>query len=202
MSSFIQGFANNLVALHGTILRLVQFKWTSGLKNFFNSLTETITFHLLLVYLELGKRFIAENDIPLVVLGSILSQNSIDVLVHSVQYVLCTMIMAKHNFPICMRETLSVEYGFCNFQMNLLLSKLFVLYTDQKALMSAYAKRNVHERMGLWLKLLSKFEFEFKYDKGIFNGVVDHLFHIFDAEEDNLRLDDGNLNCKISRCVA
>ena len=88
------------------------------------------------------------------------------------------MTAAEQNYSACEREALAVIFALKKFQVYLLSSEPFILYTAHQALQYAFQKKDIHGSLVRWLELLAEYQFTIKYRPGLENGAADYLSRI------------------------
>lgn len=78
------------------------------------------------------------------------------------------------------------------FRFYLLLKRPFVLFTDQQAPRTVFAKKEIHGRLMRWLDFLAEYDFRYEYQKGSSN-VANYLTRISHGEKGVHRLDERSL---------
>lgn len=89
---------------------------------------------------DFEKPFLVEANASSTAMGAVLSQTGEARLFHPVQYASHTLKVAERKYSVWEREALAIVFGLRKFCVYLLSTQPFLLYTDQKALKSAFAK--------------------------------------------------------------
>lgn len=66
------------------------------------------------------------------------------------------MSRAERHYTACKRDALAVIFALRKFRLYLLSTEQFTLMTDQQALQSAFARKDIHGRLTRWLDFLVK----------------------------------------------
>lgn len=129
------------------------------------------------------KPFVFGTEASAVALAAVLSQVKEDSKKHAIQYASRTITKAERNYSACERDALAAVFALKKFRMYLPSSIPFVLETDQQALKSAFAKRDIHGRLARWLDFLADYDFEFQYCRSVTNRGPDFLYRILHGEK-------------------
>ncbi|XP_024013196.1 uncharacterized protein LOC112087517 [Eutrema salsugineum] len=105
--------------------------------------------------------------------GAVLGQKK-DKKLHVIYYASRTLDIAQEKYATTEKEMLAIVYAFHKFRYYLVGSKV-VVYTDHAALRYLMTKKDAKPRLLRWVLLLQEFDMEIKDNKGIENGVHDHL---------------------------
>ncbi|KAF8085064.1 hypothetical protein N665_0683s0006 [Sinapis alba] len=105
--------------------------------------------------------------------GAVLGQRK-EKKLHVIYYASRTLDEAQCRYSTTEKELLAIVYAFQKFRSYLVGSKV-VVHTDHAALRYLLTKKNAKPRLLRWILLLQEFDLEIKDNKGIKNGVADHL---------------------------
>ena len=113
--------------------------------------------------------------------GAVLGQQK-DKKRHVIYYASRTMDEAQCRYATTEKELLAIVYAFENFRSYLVGSKVIV-HTDHTALRYLLTKKDAKPHLLRWILLLHEFDLEIKDNKGIENGVANHLSRMKIDEE-------------------
>ena len=113
--------------------------------------------------------------------GAVLGQRK-DKKLHVIYYASRTMDEAQCRYATTEKELLAIVYAFENFRSYLVGSKVIV-HTDHTALRYLLTKKDAKPHLLRWILLLHEFDLEIKDNKGIENGVANHLSRMKIDEE-------------------
>ncbi|GMF35753.1 unnamed protein product [Phytophthora fragariaefolia] len=82
---------------------------------------------------------------------------------------------AERNYPVHDKELLAMKYTLAKFQVYLLGSRPFVVYTDHASLGTAIKSPHIWQRMARWLSFFAEYNFQVAYKPGRPNVVADAL---------------------------
>uniref|UniRef100_H3H363 CCHC-type domain-containing protein n=1 Tax=Phytophthora ramorum TaxID=164328 RepID=H3H363_PHYRM len=82
---------------------------------------------------------------------------------------------AEKNYPVHDKELLAMKYALVTFQVLLLGSKPFVIYTDYASLRTATSSPHLSQRMARWLSFFAEYNFTVEYKPGKPNVLADAL---------------------------
>ncbi|KAF8080184.1 hypothetical protein N665_0968s0007 [Sinapis alba] len=105
--------------------------------------------------------------------GDVLGQRK-EKKLHVIYYASRTLDDAQCNYATTEKELLAIVYAFEKFRSYLVGSKVIV-HTDHAALRYLLSKKDAKPRLLRWILLLQEFDLVIKDNKGIENGVADHL---------------------------
>lgn len=192
---FIPSFADISAPLHCATSVKTQFSWRPDMEKTFNRLKESLTEPPVLAFPDFENPFVVETDASAVAIRAVLSQRKTDSQLHPFQYASRTMTSSERQYSACEREALAVIFALRKFRLYLLSSNPFTLLTDQKALRSAFAKKDVHGRLARWLDFIAEYDFEIEYRNGSSNKAADFLSRIQHGEEVVGGFDEGEVMC-------
>lgn len=199
---FIRSFADISSALHAMTSSKISFSWDKEMDKAFHLLKISLSSPPVLAFPNFEKPFGVETDASSVAVGAVLTQKDDDGKTHPVQFASRTMTVAERKYSACEREALAVIFALRKFRLYLLSTEPFILMTDQQALKSAFARKDIHGRLARWLDFLAEYEFEFQYRKGSLNKAADFLSRIKHGEEVIEGTDEGDLLCVLSEEIS
>lgn len=85
------------------------------------------------------------------------------------------MKQAETKYKVCEKEVLTVVLALKKFRVYLFSDEAFNLFTDHKALRSAFKNNYVHHRLARWMDLFAEYNFNINYRLGSASGPSDYL---------------------------
>ncbi|KAG3054398.1 hypothetical protein PC121_g16320 [Phytophthora cactorum] len=108
-------------------------------------------------------------------IGCALLQNDADGHERVISFQSRQLKAAERNYPVHDKELLAMKYALVKFQVQLLGSRLFVIYTDHASLRTATNWPHLSQRMARWLSFFAEHNFRVEYKPGKLNVLADAL---------------------------
>jgi hypothetical protein len=145
------------------------FHWTEGSEKSFKLLKEKITRYPVLVLPYFSKIFQVRCDASGFAIGAVLSQENTPVAYFSEK-----LNDAKRNYSTYDKEFYAIIQELKKWG-HYLVSKEFVLYSDNHALQFVTGKEKLNQKQEKWVEFMQRFTFIIKHIFGTPNKVADAL---------------------------
>lgn len=135
-------------------------------------LKEELTTPPVLAFPDFDSFFVVGTGVSSASLGFVLYQKKEYVKVHVVQCTSRAMTEQERRYTTRERGALAVLCAHKNFRVYRLSEKLFVIWTEHKALQTAFKQKDIHGRLAKWMDLMAEYDLDVRYWLGSANGVA------------------------------
>ncbi|CAH0481086.1 unnamed protein product [Peronospora belbahrii] len=109
---------------------------------------------------------------------------------------------AEKNYSVHDKELLAMKYALVKFQVHLLGSKPFAIYTDHASLRKATQSPHLLQKIARWLSFFAEYKFEVNYKPGKQNVLADVLSRRSDYELAHLTVVSSSVTDRIRLAYA
>jgi hypothetical protein len=151
---FIEGFSKIAKPMTSLLEKGRDFKWTHECQESFNQLKFRLMSPLVLVMLDLQKRFDIYCDVCRLGLGCVLMQEG-----HVIAYASFQLWKHELNYPTHDLELASIVHALKIWRHYIIGTKCQV-YTDHKSLKYIFTQKDLNLRQHRWLELIKDYDLE------------------------------------------
>lgn len=151
---FIRDFTSFVAPLHALTSSQSQFAWENQYQTALNKLKFHLCSDLVRAFADFKKPFTTGTDVSSLAVGTVFSRK-IEGYMHQVHYAIRTLNQAKKRYSTCEREALAVIFALKRFRLYLWSGNPFDLVTNHQRLPYAFAKRDFHGCLPLWINHLA-----------------------------------------------
>jgi hypothetical protein len=174
LASFYRKFIRNFSGISASMMDIVKkrhksFHWTEEVEKRFNLLKKKITEQPILVLPDFKKTFQVKCDASGFAIGAVLSQED-----RPIAYFSEKLNEAKVKYSTYDKEFYAIIQALKKWR-HYLISKEFVLYSDNHALQFVTRQEKLNQRHVKWVEYMQNFTFVTKHISGTANKVVDAL---------------------------
>ena len=187
---FIKDFAKIAEPLSKLTSKCVQFSWNSDCQEAFVTLKAALTGPDIMAYPLNDGIFILDTDACDTAIGSVLSQIQ-DGRERVVAYASRTLNKAERNYCVTDKELLAVKHFIEDF-FQYLMGRHFVVRPDHQPLKWLFSLREPSGRIARWLQILSDYDFELEYSKGLKHNNADGMSRCPNPRTCQCNFDDGD----------
>ena len=170
----IEGYSKIAHPLNETLKKDHQFRWTKECQEAFDSLKNKLINAPVLAFPDYSRQFIVTTDSSLAGLGFMLSQKDPEGIERPVAFGGKALNKHQKAYPIYQLEMLALVTAIEHFEQYLV-SKPFVVFTDNTALIWLLRQNISKGRVSRWIMKLCNYDFEIFHKKGVQNLVADAL---------------------------
>ena len=171
---FVKDYAKTAKPLNDLLRIDRKFKWTSDCQDAFERLRFALITAPILVLPDMEQPFALQTDASDVGVGAVLTQRDSKGDEHVVAYYSRTLGDAETRYSTFEKEALAALLALKHFRVYLL-SKPFVLETDNRALTFILNLKEPPGRIARWIVQFQEYNFTIKHRPGLQNGNADTL---------------------------
>ena len=175
----IPNMADILEPLHCLLRKNCTWNWGEQQEQAFKKAKELLTSSTLLVHYDPNKQIILSCDASPYGLGAVLAHRMSDGSERPIAYAARTLSNAERNYSQIEKEGLAIVYGVKKFHQYLY-GRSFIVFSDHKPLLGLLSESSpipsmTAARIQRWALLLSSYDYELRYQKGVANANADGM---------------------------
>lgn len=178
----VRGFLHIAAPLHNVTAQGAGFVLICDAMEAFHLLKLAMIKPPILVFPDDNKRFFVHTDASKFALGTVLLQPDVKGKLISVQYASRGLTKAESFYSAMGREAVAITFSLKTLQHHLL-GDPFVVFSDHKALRSAFEKVDIHGRQASCLNIMAEHVFKIRHIEGKINALADYFSRSVGSEE-------------------
>ncbi|GMF61283.1 unnamed protein product [Phytophthora fragariaefolia] len=175
LHKYSAGYAGLANPLSDLLKKDTDWRWECQYQEAFDSIKASLQRAPILVLPDESKPFSVVCDASDYAIGCPLLQSDEDGFERVISFQSRQLKAAEWNYPVHDKELLAMKYALVKFRVELLGSRLFVVYTDHVSLRTATNSPHLSQRMARWPSFFAEYNFRVEYKPGRLNVLADAL---------------------------
>jgi hypothetical protein len=196
---YVKNFSTRAKTMTSLTKKNHTFQWTTDCQREFEDLKQALTSSDVMSSPTPDGTFILDTDASQDGIGAVLSQIQ-DGKERVIAYGSRTLTKSERNYCVTDKELLAVRY-FVTHYKHYLLGRKFKVRTDHAAIKWLFSFHDPKARVARWIEVLSEFDFEVLYRKGVRHGNADGLSRCNNPHDCKCDIENDDLRCgPCNRC--